>query len=750
MPGAASAGLAREWPVTQVGVAGADSDRSRWFVAALREYRRALDGDAGYDPPDVGAVGEPGEPMMVTTTRAVLAAAAGGTRADVDAVRVAGSGELAARLVGHEQRRWAESAADPRWKLDAPGVTDDVLAQAVLGLVLAGPTSVERAVEIVRRLPALCTPTALAPAVVAWAAHLYPGSAAGGAPLPAPSPEFLAAALVARCAEPDRRALVDAVFGGPGTDAGALAGLARAAAWFPAAAALLAAALVEPAQGSDLPTPDRAVAAVEAAALAGPRAQLAVRAVLLDALARAAPPLDAVVRLLVVTDGAGLDRVRVQLHRLVVEHARAEAGRAGGDAEKARLAAALDDLEGGLHDVGDSHAAVAVQREAVGLWRVLAAARPEYVGRLARSLSALGNGLADVGDHDGAVTAAGEAVDLVRVLVDGEPLRYEPDLVGRLTELGWRTRGVGGQRAALGVAQEAVTLARRLVAADPARHVARFASALDCYAGCLEDVGEYRAGAEASREAVAVWRLLARARPGRYSASLAAALANCGHLLQGLREHRESVELLRAAAGLYRQLAEAEPARYRGSLAQTLNNLGNSLAGIGAHPEALALTEEAVAIRRTLAHEAPVRYRSDLAEALGSLGNRLGDVGKHHQSVDAARESLAIRRELAVERPDRYAPEIALSANNLAAALSIVDGHAEALAVIDEAVTLRRGLAIAEPVRYTVLLAGSLHNRAIVLQALDRAEEARAAEAEAVAWWGGSTGCGPGSSPTPT
>jgi tetratricopeptide (TPR) repeat protein len=81
------------------------------------------------------------------------------------------------------------------------------------------------------------------------------------------------------------------------------------------------------------------------------------------------------------------------------------------------LTHSLNNLGCRLSDVGDCEGAVAATREAVSLYRKLAAARPEaFEPDLAHSLNNLGCQLGDVGDRDGALAASREAVDLNRKL----------------------------------------------------------------------------------------------------------------------------------------------------------------------------------------------------------------------------------------------------------------------------------------------------------------------------------------------
>ena len=183
--------------ITSVEPVGGEGDRKQWFAAALAAYAAALRlGPVQLTRTDLGAVGVAGEPMLVTCVRAALAAVDGASRAAINAVRQAGTDALAERLVEHEMRRWSDSAADPHWGVQAPGVTDEGRADAVLALVMSGATTPESGIAVLRRIPRRLSdqPQGMLDALVTWARHLYPASAGftGSAALIVPEPEFVA------------------------------------------------------------------------------------------------------------------------------------------------------------------------------------------------------------------------------------------------------------------------------------------------------------------------------------------------------------------------------------------------------------------------------------------------------------------------------------------------------------------------------------------------------------------------------
>ena len=359
--------VAQAWDaeaITLVEPVGEDGDRKQWFAASLGAYAVVLRlGPVQVTRANVGAVGVAGEPMMVTCARAALAAVDGASRAAIDAVRQAGPDALAERLVEHEMRRWSDTVADPHWGVQAPGVTDEGRADAVLALVLSGATTPASGIAVLRRIPRLSDqPQGMLDALVTWARHLYPASAGftGSAALVVPEPEFLAAALAARCTHQDRAGLVAAALGAdPGGSSVAFAPLVRAAAWFPAAATMVVDVLEQ--------NPARVVEAIEATALAGPGACRVLGAHLARLLTTAPMGQEDGARLLGIVEGAGLGHVFAALCRRAVAEARAAVKDESTAVNRADLAGALHNLAASLWEVGEYREALTTVREAVAL-----------------------------------------------------------------------------------------------------------------------------------------------------------------------------------------------------------------------------------------------------------------------------------------------------------------------------------------------------------------------------------------------
>jgi len=434
-----------------------------------------------------------------------------------------------------------------------------------------------------------------------------------------------------------------------------------------------------------------------------------------------------------------LRAIQAPLYGALVELAQDDGERAG----------ALNNLGVALSALGRYDEAWTATREAVDLYRALAAARPDAVRpNLARSLTNLGNVLAALGRYDEALQATQEAVALYRALAAARPDAVRPDLARSLNNLGLRLADLGRHEEALAATREAVAIRRALAAANPPQAGGLggdafrpdLASSLHNLGVALAALGRHEEALAATREAVAIRRALAEVRPDAFRPDLASSLNNLGIQLADLGQREEALAATREAVDLYRALAAANPPQAGGlggdavrpDLASSLNNLGNRLAALGRHEEALAATQEAVAIRRALAEVRPAAVRPDLARSLNNLGNRLAALGQREEALAATREAVDLYRALAAAHPDAVRPDLASSLNNLGNCLAALGQREEALAATREAVDLYRALAEVRPAAFRPALARSLNRLGDCFAALDRHAEALDAYEEAI------------------
>ena len=106
------------------------------------------------------------------------------------------------------------------------------------------------------------------------------------------------------------------------------------------------------------------------------------------------------------------------------------------------LAMSLNNLAVQLADLGRREDALAAIREAAGIYRELAAARPDvFRPDLAMSLTNLSSGLADLGRREDALAAIREAVTIYRELAARWPDAHHHELEQSLRVVAWLQHG---------------------------------------------------------------------------------------------------------------------------------------------------------------------------------------------------------------------------------------------------------------------------------------------------------------------
>ncbi len=691
---------------TTLRAVGADGDRRRSFADGVRGFSDGAELPPWAEP-DRGPVGVDEEPMAIIQARAALAVL-GDDPDYAMAMRTADVHRLTAAILAAERRRWS-----------CDGFAPDAQEEAVLALLLRGPRGIEDAVSTLRALPRFRDAAEDEVRDIAtWAHRQYPGRAGG--PWLDPRPALVGAALLTLATHPDRSALVGALDlpTAAARDPEVVARLARAAADHPCVAALLSA----------LFTGARLATMVEATVLAGVHG-LRLRNQLVAALSGRSLAVADVGRLLTITEASPWSAVRVAVRRAEVAHLR-EVTAAGDD--RSWLAAALTNLGDALRDVGAHADALAPAREAVQLYRDLAAARPDpHTADLAAALTRLAICLRTCRAYADARAATREAVRLYRDLGPAPPT---PGLAHALTTLGVDLREAGAFDDALVVAREAVEVCRGLAADAPARHSPDLAAALTGLGACLRETGTFDAVA-ATREAVQLHRDVAANKAEPHSAELARALTDLAADLRDARTPDEAGAAGREAVQRWRDLVATDPARHTPDLARALTILGAALREVGSYAAGLAAAREAVTLYRGLAAADPARHTPDLARALTQLGIGLRGLGPRDDDLAPAREAVALYRGLAAADPARHTPGLARALTQLGIGLRGHAAHDAALSATSEAVALNRELVVADPARHTADLARSLISLGAGLRALGRRPEAVLHECDAVAWW---------------
>jgi tetratricopeptide (TPR) repeat protein len=707
--------LARSWDATTLGVAGGDGDRRRWFADALNAY--APRGPRWHQA-DFTAVGAPDEPLMVTCVRAALAAKSDDLRGAVREVRGAGSAEIARRLVEHEQRRWAATLEDPVWGLRGHVLTARTLGRAVLALVLAAPPDRDAACEVLRRLRVLDgQPAAVLDAVISWSGHLYPAS---GAAVVTPTPDFLAAALVAACAQPD----VDDIVSVALDQAGSLDALIRAAGWFPEAGALLVQALTA--------RPDRFAEAAEAAVLAGPATRAAVGPSLVIALDRAAPGPDALGRLVGLVGVHGLGVLWVAIARRVAADLRSSSVDGRG---RARLADALTALGRASVAAGAIEDALTADQEATEILRGLQddenLRRPAF--HLAQCLLRVRSDLNMLGRDEESIAPAREAVDLLRHLAEQMPAdkSVTTAVAQALRDLGRTLTWLGRDREALAVDREALGIVR-----TSSTETHALTDTLTCLAIDHLRVGEPETALLLLDEALALHEDLPRGEDARSDVLYAQILISRATALGKLGRPEHAASTAVGALDALRELARIEPSRFRPWLAENLADFAAELEKVSRWDEAEALLGEAIGIlREEVAQGRGDRYEDGLARALH--GRAIVHRHSDHpaRALEDINEAVALRQRLAVRIPERHRQGLARSLLLLSAVLRDLARQDDAARALEEATGLARAEATTEPLANTELVADCLMVHANARAAAGDHDRALLAAVESAAWW---------------
>ncbi|WP_346619577.1 tetratricopeptide repeat protein [Blastococcus montanus] len=618
-------------------------------------------------------------------------------------------------VLTRERRHWRRTATIDHL---AP-VDDTILSRTVAALTLLGAGTETDASTTLARVPDLAGAEGHRRALARWMRRHYPPDRSDDW-LRGLQPDLLAESHITTvlAADPD---VASSLLGGlPEPQARrALTVLTRAARYQPAAHQLLCTAL-----RSDLANLGR-----PAITVAGETGSPLDR-VLTDTLAEpdlAVEP-DLLMRL-----AAALPEHTIALREaaMVLTARRVQHLRRSGPQDE--LAGWLNNLSIRLDHVGRREDALTAIEEASGLYRALAAARPDaFTPALATALNNLSNRLAGLGRREDALTAVEEAVALHRALAAARPDAFTPDLAMSLNSLSLWLAGLGRREDALAAVEEASGLYRTLAADRPDAFTPDLATSLTNASNRLADLGRREDALAAIEEASGLYRTLAADRPDAFTPHLATSLNNASLRLAGLGRREDALTAIEEASGLYRTLAADRPDAFTPDLAMSLNNLSNRLAGLGRREDALTAIEEAVGLRRTLAAARPNAFTPDLATSLNNASNRLADLGRREDALTAIEEASGLYRTLAAARPDAFTPDLAMSLNNLSNQLGSLGRREDALAAIEEAVTLRRTLAAHRPDAYIPDLAMSLNNLSIRLAGLGRREDALAAIEEAV------------------
>jgi tetratricopeptide (TPR) repeat protein len=385
-------------------------------------------------------------------------------------------------------------------------------------------------------------------------------------------------------------------------------------------------------------------------------------------------------------------------------------------------------LPSGRHVDLDVGAAAVVQRLAEGRLSATTEDAPR-----ARLYERLGYRQQTVGEHGLALASFKEALGIYRRLAAIDPGTYRKDMSDSLQSISIALSDLGQHEQALANAEEAVEVFRQLSEKNlGSAYLADLASCLSLLSIYLSNVGRWDEALAPAEEAVGIYRSLADADADTYLPDLAYSLEGLGTRMLELARPDAAEELTSEAVALYRRLVNKDPDASLPGLSASLHNLGNELSDLGRIDEALACSQETVDIDRRLAAANPGAYMQELATSLINLSADLGSMGMYEEAITAAQESLSIRRRLAAGTPTAYLPNVASSACNLAIWLSCANRRDDALVPAEEALDIYRSLAKDNPAVYLSELVFALNSFSTRLSDLGRYEDALAAAQESV------------------
>jgi tetratricopeptide (TPR) repeat protein/nucleoside phosphorylase len=327
------------------------------------------------------------------------------------------------------------------------------------------------------------------------------------------------------------------------------------------------------------------------------------------------------------------------------------------------LAAQLD--AAGLPDDTASLREVSVWVTKVLLADTPAGDEPSLLAERAMLLNNLGNRQSELGKVEEALEVIREAVRLYRLLAARGSEDFLPGLAMSLNNLGTTQGQLGRYEQALEAIREAVDIRRHLTQRMPEDFLPGLAMSLNNLGTMQGQLGRYEQALEAIHEAVDIRTHLTQRMPEAFLPELAMSLINLGAVQGALGKHEEALETAREAAVHYRHLAAMRPEAFLPALATSLNNLGLKQSELGRHEEALETIREAMKLYRRLAEEVSEAFCLDLAGGLSNLGLMQRALGEREEALESMRQALDTIWPLFENQPGAFAASTGRILNNL-------------------------------------------------------------------------------------
>jgi tetratricopeptide (TPR) repeat protein/tRNA A-37 threonylcarbamoyl transferase component Bud32 len=386
--------------------------------------------------------------------------------------------------------------------------------------------------------------------------------------------------------------------------------------------------------------------------------------------------------------------------------------------------------------IGDKKQALAVQRQALAMWRVLSGtpgAPRDATARLevARTLRVMGILLGDTGDMAGALEAYQEERDLAAALEAESPTdAVRAQLASGHNSIGQTLSAMGKPVEALAALEQGRAIRQQLAEANPG--VTQFQQDLAQSHGnigvLLERMGKLPEALASYERARSIRQQLANANPTvtQLKAELAQSHSDIGGWLERHDKLTDSLVALERARTIWQQLAEANPAvtQYQSDLAVSQNNIGVVLERMGKPAEAAAAYEQAGATVQKLveANPASIGFQTNLAGIYTAMAVLFERTGKPAEAVAAYDKARDILRTLADANPKvpEFKSYLARCQYRAGRLLIRLARPAAGLAALDEGYAICQSLADAFPAisRYRLRLGyshafrGAAHARA--------------------------------------
>ena len=411
------------------------------------------------------------------------------------------------------------------------------------------------------------------------------------------------------------------------------------------------------------------------------------------------------------------------------------------EASLLRLANALFELGELTNEIDDKQNALQAYRDALGIYKQLADAKPnniEYRAMLGNARFRTGNVLKSTGQLQEAAEFYDQAKDILTELSKSNPndLGIQADLANCHNNIGLLNRDQSNSKAALESFERAIEIQSELIDADTdtAPYQSDLATSYGNKGIVLQMTGEQSGALKAFEKAMDIRRRLSEANPENeaYLADLANSHINIGVLQKANGFNAEALESFEKAVEIQQALVDAHPTNtsHKAELGTSLINLGVQLRALGRAKEALERYDTAIDIQTQLMTTSPTvtDYQSKLALSHSNKGSLLLAMGQTGPALESYNSAIELNQKLVDSNAEIaiYRANLATSHENIGSLHSSL-GQAElSLKGHQRAKDIRQKLVddFPEIDDYRASLAGSFNNVGVQLKVIGQTNEA--------------------------